>query len=156
MPSKDFSKYYTDECVVRLIAAQVIIIALVSLGTYRIWPVLALTTDFALRAFTVRTSPLAAIAKGIAALLQVKPKPIFAAPKKFAAALGFVFSFLVLLFLLLRLYPAAYVVGGILIFCALLEAVFKICLGCYVYDWLVAPLVNRSNNRNQQTTNSHD
>lgn len=39
-------------------------------------------------------------------------------------------------------YPAL-VVGGILVFCAVLESVFKVCLGCYAYNWMVIPITNK-------------
>jgi hypothetical protein len=150
MNNNGLSKYYTDENVVRFIAAQVIVLSLVSLGTHWIWLISLLTVDFGLRAFTLGPSPLAALAKIMVSLFQLKPKPIFAAPKKFAALIGFIFSTIVLLLFLGRFYKVAYFIGGILIVCAILESVFKICLGCYLYDWLVAPVVNRRNNKNQE------
>ena len=71
------------------------------------------------------------------------PKPIFAPPKRFAAGLGLLFSLGIAACLHLH-YPAAtYAIAGILILCAALEAAFNICLGCYVYNWIVAPIVNK-------------
>lgn len=135
-----------DEQIVRLVATQVVIITIVSILTKWWFPFLFLTIDFALRAFTTQLSPLAALAKIIAKAVQLKPKPIFAPPKKFAASIGFVFS-LTLLFLFFFDYNfIAQVVGSILLLCAVLESVFKICVGCYVYDWLVAPIANKRNN----------
>lgn len=151
MNNRNHSKYYTDENVVRIIASQVIAISMVSLFTQRVWPLSLLLVDFALRAFTLGPSPLAAIAKMIVRVLKLKPKPIFAAPKKFAALTGFIFLMMILLLFLLNLYPAAYLVTGILMVCAVLESVFKICLGCYVYNWFVAPVVHRKNIKNEET-----
>lgn len=147
MNQKSISKNHVDERVVRLVAAQVILLTLIVLLTGWIWLALFLAVDFALRAFTRIPSPLAIIAKGFAKAFKLTPKPIFAAPKKFAAGLGFVFSLSITVFLYAHLYVAAYVTGGILIFCAILEAVFNICLGCYVYNWIVAPIVNRNTKR---------
>lgn len=144
MNKKSTLKNYVNENVVRLIAAQVILLTLITLLTGWIWAVLFLTADFALRAFTHIPSPLAVIAKGLAGALGLTPKPIFAPPKRFAANLGFVFSSGIALFLYLHYSVAAYVTGGILIVCATLEAVFNICIGCYVYNWIVAPVVNRN------------
>ncbi|RQO32569.1 DUF4395 domain-containing protein [Taibaiella sp. KBW10] len=154
MNSKMHAQYYTEETVVRLIAAQVIILTQIAIISHWVVPMLVLTADFSIRAFTTRTSPLAALAKAIAALLKVNPKPVFVAPKKFAALLGMVFSLSIAVLLWLQYYRAAYAVGGVLILCAVLESIFKICLGCYVYDWFVAPIINRSNNKTRN--NNHD
>ena len=136
--TKEFSKLYVDEQVVRFIAAQVVVIAFLALVFNGI---------FAIIAFTLQPSPLAAIARIIADLLKLKPKPIFAAPKKFSAAVGFVVSFVLLVLVLMNYYTAAFIVGGVLIFFAVLESLFKICVGCYLYNWFVAPIINK---RNQQ------
>jgi len=146
--NKEVSKLYADERVVRLIAAQVVILTVLSLVFNWIFLVFLLVADFALRAFTLQPSPLAAIARLLANLLKLKPEPIFATPKKFAAAVGFVFALALLILLLLHYLTVAYIVGGILIFFAVLESAFKICVGCYVYNWLVAPIINRKNKLN--------
>lgn len=134
---------YVDETIVRLVAAQVILLTIVTLFTQ--WAVLALflAIDFAIRAFTKFPSPLALIGKGISKIVNAAPRPIFAPPKRFAAALGFVFSLTITVFLYFGLPISAYTTGGILLFCALLESVFKICLGCHVYNWIVLPIQNK-------------
>lgn len=66
---------------------------------------------------------------------------IFAPPKRFAAVLGLLFSVLIALFLFLDFTTGAYFVGGVLILCASLEAFLNICLGCYVYNWIIAPFL---------------
>ncbi len=139
MSKKASLKNYIDETRVRLVAAQVFILTLVTILSG--WSLLAafLTIDFALRAFTGLPSLLAIIAKGVAAKLPITPKSIFAPPKRFAALLGFMFSCGITLFLALGMSTAAYVTGGILAACALLEAMFNVCLGCYVYNWIVIP-----------------
>lgn len=147
MTKKDISKYYVDENVVRLIAAQVIIILLLVFFNHRTYLIIILTADFALRAFTYLPSPLAAVAKVIAVLFKLKSKPIIAAPKKFAAGIGFIFSTAIFNLLYFKLLTAAYTVGGILIFFALLESVFKVCVGCYIYNRIVAPIINKRNNK---------
>jgi len=152
--NKEISNYYVDENVVRIIAAQVAIITALAIMNHWIFSLVLLVGDFALRAFTHQPSPLVALAKIVSYLLKLKPKPIFAAPKKFAAGFGFVFSLSALIAFQFNFEIAAYVLGSILIVCAALESVFKICVGCYVYDWLVAPLIN---NRNKETaTNKND
>jgi hypothetical protein len=145
MNKKDHSKNYVNEHVVKLIALQVITITTIALFNHYLYLLFILTIDFAIRAFTYLPSPLALIAKIISKALGQKPKPVFAPPKKFAAAIGFTFSLAISILLLLNFGNTAYVIGGILIFCAFLEGVFNVCIGCYVYDWVVAPIVNRYN-----------
>ena len=145
--TKEFSKLYVDEQAVRFIAAQVVVIAFLALVFNGIFAIILLVADFATRAFTLQPSPLAAVARIVADLLKLKPKPIFAAPKKFSAAVGFVVSFVLLVLVLMNYYTAAFIVGGVLIFFAVLESLFKICVGCYLYNWFVAPIINK---RNQQ------
>lgn len=150
MNEKRISEHYTDENVVRIIAAQVTAISIAALATFWVWLALLLITDFAIRGFTKNTSPLAAIAKTIAKQLGLKPQPIFATPKKFAATLGFIFTLTATVLFLLKLPLFAYLVSGVLITCAILESVFKICVGCYVFDWFVAPVLNTMKNKKRQ------
>lgn len=148
MNHKETTRYYTDENVVRIVAAQVIIIAVITLVTHARLTALLLVIDFSLRAFTYLPSPLAIVAKIVVENAGLKSKRIFAPPKKFAALLGFVFSLTLLLLLLSGLHMAAYIIGGILLFCAVLESAFKICLGCYVYHWIVLPVVQKVSGKN--------
>lgn len=150
MTPKNVSSYYADENVARLIALQVIVIMLLVFLNNRTYLIFILALDFALRGFSYWPSPLAFVAKLVLKLLKVQPKPVFAAPKKFAAAVGFVFAAAISVLLLLDFDKTPYVLGGILIWFAFLEAAFKICVGCYVYNWLVAPIVNKINNKQQQ------
>lgn len=145
MSNQDTSKYYVDENVVRITAAQAVIITIITLVTQSPLPALLLAGDFALRAFTSRVSPLAVVSKAITHSAGIQPRPVFAAPKRFAAGIGFVFALGISLMLYFQLSIAAYIIGGVLVFCAVLESVFKICLGCYVYNWLVAPLLSGRN-----------
>lgn len=150
MKKKNNSKYYTDENVTRLIALQVIIILLLVLFTHQTYLIVILTLDFALRAFTYLPSPIALIAKITGNLLRLKPNYIFAAPKKFAAGIGFIFCIVISVLLYLNFITLTYAVSGILIFFALLESGFKICMGCNVYNWIVIPIANKINNKNRK------
>lgn len=138
------SKMYVEENTVRIIAAEVVVITAVTLVTQYYVLAILLGLDFAIRSFTYLPSPLALFAKAIKHRIDLKSIPIFAAPKKFAAGIGAVFSFTIFILFYLGLDVAAHAVGGILIFCAVLESAFKICIGCYVYNWFVAPLKNLS------------
>lgn len=137
------ARLYMDDRVLRFIAAQVVLLVVVSFVFGWVFPIFFLVVDFALRAFTFRPAPLAVVARFLSDVLGLKSNMIFAAPKKFAAGVGFVFALVVLVLLVFKYWTAAYVVGGVLIFFAFLESVFKICVGCYVYSGLVAPVVNR-------------
>lgn len=141
------TKYYANENVVRIIAAEVVGLTLLALFTHWEFILILLAVDFALRAFTYQTSPLASIAKLISKTLKIAPKPIFAAPKKFAAGLGFGFTLIALILFAFQFDIAAYIVGSILILCAVLESAFKICIGCSVHSLIVSPIINSRNRK---------
>lgn len=137
------SNFYKDEHVIRITAAQVVILTVVILLTQSEILAIFLSLDFGIRTFSTQSSLLSLIAKAISGIFKFQPKPVFAAPKKFAALLGFVFSTTIFSLVHFNLYTGAWIVGGILIFCALLESAFNICIGCYVYNIVVAPIVNQ-------------
>lgn len=126
-----------NENVIRIIAFYVVLITLISLYSGNPLPAAFLSLDFFLRAYTNgRFSILKQLSAPTATVLHIRPRPIPAAPKKFAAALGFVFSLLVVVTQLLGLDAASLVIGGLLVVCAVLESVFAICIGCYVYTFI--------------------
>ena len=131
-----------DENVVRVIAAQVVLLVLLALQNQWIAVFIFLSFDFALRAFTNYSSPLSFLAKSVVRLAKLEPKYIFSGSKKFAAGLGTLFSVITLILLIAQFNLLAWIVGLSLIACALLESTFKICVGCYLYDWFVAPIMN--------------
>jgi hypothetical protein len=131
-----------NETVVRTVA--VLVLACTCCVLYFQLPMgaLLLAIDFTVRAFTNgRLSPLRQVALLIAQTLQLPAKPIDAAPKKFAAGVGIVFSTIIALFLLLNWIMAAYTAGAILLVCAFLEGAFGICVGCIVYSYIVLPVL---------------
>jgi hypothetical protein len=134
---------HIDEHVVKLLAGLVAILTGIILFDKSGILALALAVDFYFRAFTVLVSPLALIARAINKGAGWSPKPVFAHPKKFAAGIGFAFSFALGVLFLLQFFIAAYFTGGVLITCALLESCFGICVGCYVYNWFVVPFKNK-------------
>ena len=139
----DLSIGRVNEQVVRIVAGCVAVLILVSIINDWFWIPLYLTFDFFLRAQTSFKPPLAVFAKLIAEKFSLKPKWIFAPPKKFAAFVGFIFSLTITLLFLLELPYAAKAVSMVLLSCAILEAGFGICLGCYFFDWFVAPIQNK-------------
>lgn len=139
MSETTIAKSYLEENTIRFVALQVVIVSIAVMATQSKYLALLLAIDFAIRAFTYLPSLLAAAAKFLVKQFNIELKPVFAAPKKFAAGVGFVFSIVIFLFFQFELVTAAFAVGGVLVFCAVLESFFKICIGCYVYDWVVVP-----------------
>jgi hypothetical protein len=132
-----------NENVVRLVAFFVLVFGLATIATGWFILPLYLSIDFLLRAFTNIKPPFALVASQIAKALHLEVKPIYAAPKKFAAAIGFVFSVVITALLITGFLDTARVVTGVLVLFATLESVFSICAGCYVYSWIVAPLIEK-------------
>ncbi len=145
MTNQDHSRFYVDEHVVRIVGAQVVLLTGVAIFSHSQLVILLLALDFALRAFTTLSSPLALVAKLIVRKAGLKPKVIFAPPKKFAALLGFLFAVSLFILSFTELTLLYYLIAVLLLVCALLESVFSICLGCYVYNWFVAPVINKRN-----------
>jgi len=101
---------------------------------------LVLFIDFIIRGFTtLQISPYAFVSKKIVKALKFKPTFIDKAPKLFAARVGFVFS-ITSIFLYYISPTSSLIVAFILMFFALLEAVFDFCVGCIVYTYIVLPL----------------
>ena len=131
-----------DKNVTRIIALQVLLIAITGsvLNNYGIFLVLAF--DFTTRAFFKgKGSLLKWIAQQIVKLLKIAPKPINAAPRKFAAALGLVFSVLIALLIFNGSITSAYILNGMLAICAFMESFLGFCVGCYLYTFFIIPFI---------------
>jgi hypothetical protein len=126
-----------NENVVRIIAFIVAVTAITCVVFSNYWAIVFLIFDFALRAFTTgKFSLLKFIAIKIADGLSLSPKMKDLAPKKFAATLGFGFCLLITAVFLFDFYNAALIFTSIMIVFALLESLFAICVGCYIYSFL--------------------
>ncbi|MGC4122193.1 MAG: DUF4395 domain-containing protein [Myxococcales bacterium] len=133
-----------DERAARGVALVVMAATAVFVATPFKWIAALLAADFLVRAFvTPKVSPLAALVRSVLRTLKVAPKPTDAAPKRFAAGLGLVFSLTALVLWLGGLTTSAVIVASILAACATLEGVFGFCLGCWVYT-LLKPLFARA------------
>lgn len=132
-----------NENVVRFTGVFVFVLTAITIATQAWWITAYLAVDFFFRAFTSIKPPLALLGNYISQQLKQEPKWIFAPPKKFAAGVGVGFSVAVTVLLLTGYTATATAVAGILLLCAGLEGFFGICVGCYVYDWFVAPLINK-------------
>jgi len=99
------------------------------------WAIVFLIFDFAARAFTTgKYSLLKYAALKISNALSLLPKMKDLAPKKFAATMGFGFCLLITATVLLDYYTAALILTAIMTVFALLESLFAVCVGCYVYS----------------------
>ncbi len=128
-----------NETSARLVAAGVVLISTTFLLTNSTLVLVALAYGFAARvAAGPAFSPLAIFVTRV-----VTPKLIFnhkfvpGPPKRFAQTIGLVFSSSALLLALLDFSLAAKLVIAGLIFAALLESVFAICLGCIAFSYLM-------------------
>lgn len=122
--------------VVRTIAIFITIIALFAVILNNYFLTLFLVLDFFSRAFfRGKGSLLKNFSFQLVKKIHLKSNMIDAAPKAFAAKIGFGFSIAILLSQLLNWYISANIFAGILSLCALLEGIFEICLGCYFYTF---------------------
>jgi len=126
-----------NENVVRLIAFIVALIAICCIFFSNYLAVLFLTVDFGLRAFTSgKFSLLKITASYVTNALKWKPKMTDLAPKKFAATMGFVFCILITAAFIFNFFTASLILTSIMTVFALLESLFGICVGCYVYTFI--------------------
>ena len=131
-----------DENRVRVTALGTVVL----MGSYFItgswlFPAL-LVIDFYIRAFTgLPYSMLSWIARVVVQLSGTRPVLIDKAPKVFAARIGFILTLLTAAGALLEWQLLAYITGSVLVIFAFLECGLNFCMGCWVYTYLVYPLV---------------
>lgn len=109
------------------------------------WPLITLVViDFLCRSLQFeRYSFLTALSKKTARLLQLNSAMIDKAPKVFAARLGLVFSIFIHLLYLSGFTYTAGIAALTLISFAALECLLSICIGCYIYSWLIVPFKSK-------------
>lgn len=123
----------------RFVAAMVVILTLSFLVTANIWVLIFILYGFLARVLTGPTlSPIGLIATKILVPLFGNPEKLVPGPpKRFAQAIGLVFSAAALITLLFSEISATRFLMGILGFFASLEAFVGFCTGCYVFGWLI-------------------
>lgn len=138
------SRDRVDENRVRATALGVVVIMGLFLMTgLWIFPAF-LGIDFFIRAYTkFPFSPLSWLGSKLVALLGTVPVPIDKAPKIFAARIGFIFSMLTLAGAFLGLDLFTYISASTLVLFAFLECGLNFCMGCWVYTYVVYPLVRK-------------
>jgi hypothetical protein len=103
-----------------------------------------LMVDFYIRAFTrLKYSPVSFLAHLFVRALGTEPVWIDKAPKMFAARVGLVLTSLTLGAALLQLPLLATVTGATLVLFSFLECGLNFCAGCWVYTFVVFPLVRK-------------
>ncbi|MFM2268462.1 MAG: hypothetical protein RL757_1903 [Bacteroidota bacterium] len=126
---------------VRRVASLVFVFGILNLflTPYRLLLVLNglfLAIDFSIRSFTsLPNSPLSLLANQLKKSLPFRNDAQFSdrAPKRFAAGLGFVFSIGISAASFWGFESVSFGLLLALSACAFLEAVFSVCLGCYVF-----------------------
>jgi hypothetical protein len=129
-----------NEVSARLVAGGVVLLSLATILFDQPWLAVVIAYGFLARVLSGPTfSPLGQlVTRVITPRLRVAARPVPGPPKRFAQAIGLVFSVpAAVLALGLGLTTAAYVVLGLLIVAATLESVFGLCLGCKAFAVLM-------------------
>lgn len=121
---------------VRLVAFFVFVLATIYYA-YPHWSIAGiLLVDFSCRAFRLsRYSILGNLSEGIITVFSLPVKSTDAGAKEFAAMLGFIICDILFIVSSLLLYDTGVYIAAVLLCFALLEAVFGICIGCYIYSY---------------------
>jgi uncharacterized protein DUF4395 len=128
-----------DDVTVRLVAGEVLLIAAIAAVTRQPWVFALLAVDFVLRAgFGPKVSPLAQLAtRLIRPRVPAAPRPTAGPPKRFAAAVGAVFSIAIPPVYYLVSHPVGWVLIAIMLVFPALESLLGICVGCKVFGLLM-------------------
>lgn len=129
-----------NEVSARLVATGVVLIAVTTIAIDQPWLTIPLAYGFVARVLTGPTlSPLGQlVTRVITPRLPFEPKLVAGPPKRFAQSVGVAFSVTAAVLALgFGLRGAAYVVLGLLVVAATLEAALGFCLGCKVFALLM-------------------
>jgi hypothetical protein len=128
-----------NETSARLVAVGVVAQGVAFLVTRQGWVLIPLAYGFLARVLSgPRFSPLGQlVTRVITPRLHIEQRFVPGPPKRFAQALGLVFSGGALLAWVLGAHPVSYVLVAGLVVAATLESVFAICLGCRVFNRLM-------------------
>lgn len=131
--------------VVRTTATLIALLVILYAFTGSLWIIALLAVDFFIRGCTsLSHSPLSWLADQLVTRLHLSTQRVDKAPKIFAARVGLLFSLTILL--VAPFQPiVALVVAGVLLTCALLEAILEFCVGCVVYTHIVLPWAGTPN-----------
>ena len=129
-----------NEVAARMVAGMVVALSLATIISGQGWLAVALAYGFAARVATGPTlSPMGLLATRVLAPRSgIAPRPVPGPPKRFAQAVGLVFSVTaVVLFFDVDSQAAAKGVLGVLTLFAVLESFVGFCAGCFVFNHLM-------------------
>jgi uncharacterized protein DUF4395 len=129
-----------NEIAARLVAAGVVLMSAATIALGAPWMTAVIAYGFIARVATgPRLSPLGLlVTRVIVPRLPLEPRPTPGPPKRFAQAIGAVFSTTAAVLALgAGLDTAAYALLGVLVFFATLESAFGLCVGCKVFALLM-------------------
>ncbi|WP_153506137.1 DUF4395 domain-containing protein [Cumulibacter manganitolerans] len=128
-----------NEKAARSVAGGVVVLAVLALVTGWRWVPVVMAIGFALRVLAgPRFSPLGQLATRVIAPRLGTPKIVPGPPKRFAQAIGFLFTTAASVAAIgFGATVVAAVLMGVLLAFALLESVVGFCAGCYVFGWLM-------------------
>ncbi len=128
-----------NELAARVVAGLVVLTAVIALVFQLPWLSIVLAVGFVLRvAWGPRFDPFGQLATKVIAPRLGEPRLVAGPPKRFAQAIGVVFSTTsALLFYVFDAPTAGYVVLGALTAAATLESAFGFCLGCKAFALLM-------------------
>ena len=128
-----------NETSARLVAGGVVAQGIAFVVTRQWWVLIPLTYGFLARMVSgPRFSPLGqAVTRVVTPRLDLGHRFVPGPPKRFAQAIGFVFSGGASLSWALGAHPVSYLLISGLVVAATLESVFAICLGCLVFNRLM-------------------
>lgn len=137
-----------DDVTVRVIAAEVLLVAVVAAVTRQPWLYGVLAADFALRAvFGPALSPFARLAATVLRpRVPAAPRPTPGPPKRFSAAIGAVLTAVALVaYYALGWHEVTWVIGAVMVLFPLLESALGLCVGCVAFSLLMrAGVIPRS------------
>lgn len=125
-----------NEVSTRLVASAVVVMAVVAIAARQGWLLPVMAYGFVARAAAgPRLSPLALlVTRVVTPALGLAERPVAGPPKRFAQAIGAVFTLTATILLYgFGLAGAAYVLVGVLAACAFLEAAFGLCIACRIF-----------------------
>lgn len=129
-----------DEISARLVAGGVVLMCVVTLVFDQPWLAVVIAYGFAARVMSGPTlSPLGLlVTRVVRPRLDIAPRLVPGPPKRFAQAIGLVFSAAALVLIFgAGATAAGYAVLGLLAVAAALESFFGVCLGCWIFARLM-------------------
>jgi len=128
-----------NEVAARVVAGGVVLLCALAIALGQPWLLVPLAYGFWARMLTgPRLSPLGQLATRVVAPHLAAPRHVSGPPKRFAQAIGVVFSSTaIVLWFGAGARTAAWVVVGLLACAAFLESAFGICLGCRAFALLM-------------------